>query len=260
MLLEGKKALVTGSRRGIGRAIAVLLASEGADVGVNDIERDAAAEDTLDMVKAEGRKATWHQADIAKVDSVNAMIADFVKQHGRIDIMVNNAVATIEKTFLDVTEADWDFEVGNALKGYFFSSQAAAKQMVKQGGGGRIVSISSVQAHRSWPEKLVYGVCKKGVERMTLGMAYELAGHNINVNAVAPGYIDSRLLPPEREHERGKTDYTDAAVPWIPKRRLGEPEDIAKAVLFFASPLGEYANGQTLIVDGGFLTGGTPVP
>ncbi|MBM3945136.1 MAG: SDR family oxidoreductase [SAR202 cluster bacterium] len=93
-----------------------------------------------------------------------------------------------------------------------------------------------------------------------MGMAYDLAGHGINVNAVAPGYIDSRLLPPEREHERGHDYYAGAAVPWIPTRRLGVPDDIAKAVLFFASPLGDYANGQTLIVDGGFLTGGTPVP
>ncbi|MBM3949384.1 MAG: SDR family oxidoreductase [SAR202 cluster bacterium] len=260
MLLEGKKALVTGSRRGIGRAIAVMLAQEGADVGVNDIERDQAAEDTLKMVRSHGRKASWHQADIARLDQVHAMLDAFLREHGRIDILVNNAVATVDKPFLDVTEADWDFEVGNALKGYFFCSQRAAKAMVKQGRGGRIVSLSSVQAHRQWPDKLVYGICKAGVERMTKGMAKELSGTGINVNAVAPGYIDSRLLPPDQEHTRGQTYYTEAAVPWIPADRLGVPDDIAKAVLFLCSPLAGYVSGQTLIVDGGFLTGGVPKP
>ena len=259
MLVEGKKALVTGSRRGIGRGIAVLLAKEGADVGINDIERDQAAEDTLDMVRREGRSASWHLADISKSGDVNRMVDEFVEQHGRIDILVNNAVSTRMKPFLEIAEEDWDFEVGNALKGYFMCSQRAAREMVKQGTGGRVVSISSVHAFRTWPTDLVYGVCKAGLVRMNHTMAVDLAGHSINCNAVAPGYIDSRLLPPEEEHLRGSiTEQYKEAVEWIPARRIGVPEDIARVVLFLCSPLGDYVNGQCITVDGGFLAGGTP--
>ncbi len=132
MLLEGKKALITGSRRGIGRGIAALLAREGADVGINDIERDQAAEDTLELVRAEGRNASWHHADIADSEQVRRMFSEFVAEHGHIDILVNNAVASIKKPFLDIAERDWDFEVGNALKGYFLCSQRAAHEMVRR--------------------------------------------------------------------------------------------------------------------------------
>ena len=135
MLLEGKKALITGSRRGIGRGIAGLLASEGADIGINDIERDQNAEDTMGMVRQEGRAVSWHLADIADSSQVNGMFDEFLSEHGRIDILVNNAVASIDNSFLDISEADWDFVVDNALKGYFLCSQRAAREMVAQGRG-----------------------------------------------------------------------------------------------------------------------------
>jgi NAD(P)-dependent dehydrogenase (short-subunit alcohol dehydrogenase family) len=259
MLLEGKKALVTGSRRGIGRGIATLLAKEGADVGINDIERDKAAEDTLRMVRNEGRRTSWHLADISDSKQVNAMFDEFLAEHGRIDILVNNAVASRKRSFLEISEEDWDFEVGNALKGYFLCSQRAAREMVRQGQGGRIVSISSVHAYRAWPNDLVYGVCKAGLVRMSMSMALDLAGHNVNCNCVAPGYIDSRTLPPEQERLRAGPGYADEArAKWIPSRRGGVPDDIARAVLFLCSPLGDYVNGQCIVVDGGFLSGGTP--
>ena len=258
MLVEGRKALVTGSRRGIGRAIAAALAEAGADVGVNDIELDRGAEDTMDMVRRHGRTASWHRADISDGAQIAGMFDAFLETHGRIDILVNNAVGSLSRPFLDVTEEEWDYITGNALKGYFLCSQRAAREMAAQGGGGRIVSLSSVQAFRSWPGGLVYGVCKAGVSRMTMGMAHDLAGHGINCTAVAPGYIDSRPLAPEEEHQRGQTFYTDAVAPKIPAGRIGVPEDIAKVVLALCSPLGDYVNGQTITVDGGFLTGGTP--
>ncbi len=258
MLLEGKKALITGSRRGIGRGIAALFAREGANVGINDVERDQAAEDTLYMIRKEGRRASWHMADISDSKQVNRMFDEFLSEHGRIDILVNNAVASIKKPFLEIEESDWDFEVGNALKGYFLCSQRAAREMVRQGQGGSIVSISSVHAFRAWPDDLVYGVCKAGLIRMTMSMALDLSGHNINCNCVAPGYIDSRVLPPEQEHLRAGPGYADEAKKWIPARRGGVPEDIAKAALFLCSPLGDYVNGQCITIDGGFLTGGTP--
>ena len=258
MFLEGKKALVTGSRRGIGKSIAELFAAEGADVGINDIERDDTAEETLKAVRDLEREATWHQADISSSAQVKTMFDDFIAAHGRIDILVNNAVSSRKNNFLDITEVDWDFEVGNALKGYFLCSQRGAQEMVNQGGGGRIVSISSVHALRAFPNDMVYGVCKAGLIRMAKSMAVDLGGHGINSNCVAPGYIDSRVLPPEQEYLRAGPGYADHAKSWIPSGRGGVPKDIAGVVLFLCSELGSYVNGQCITVDGGFLTGGTP--
>ena len=230
-----------------------------ADVGINDVEHDRAAEDTLELVRREERSASWHLADISKSTDVNSMVDDFVRQHGRIDILVNNAVASIKKPFLEIAEQDWDFEVGNALKGYFLCSQRAAREMVKQGDGGSVVSVSSVHAFRAWPNDLVYGTCKAGLVRMTMSMALDLAGQDINCNCVAPGYIDSRVLSHDQEHLRGGATYPSiSARGAIPGRRIGTPDDIARAVLFLCSPLGDYVNGQCITVDGGLLTSGVP--
>ncbi len=258
MLVEGKKALVTGSGRGIGRGIALMLAQEGADVGVNDIERDEPAEDTLKMVGDTGRQVSWHQADVSKSSEINRMIDEFVETHGRIDILVNNAVKTYDKPFLEISEEDWDAEVAVALKGYFIACQRAAREMVKQGDGGRLVNISSVHALRAWSGDMIYGVCKAGLMRMVRSIAFDLHGHDINVNCILPGYIDSRLLPPEEEYKRGKIDHAEYAWPWIPCNRGGLPEDIAKAVMFLTSDLSSYVNGESIVVDGGLMVGGTP--
>ncbi len=170
--------------------------------------------------------------------------------------MVNNAVSSRKRAFLEVTEEDWDYEVGNALKGYFICSQRAAREMVGQGNGGHIVSISSVHALRSWPNNLVYATCKAGLIRMTANMAVELADHNINANCVAPGYIDSRLLPPDQEHLRAGHGYADEQKKVIPSRRGGVPDDIASVVAFLCSPGGNYVNGQCIAVDGGLVQSG----
>jgi NAD(P)-dependent dehydrogenase (short-subunit alcohol dehydrogenase family) len=258
MLLEGKKALITGSRRGIGRGIALAFAEQGADVGINDIELDQAAEDTMAMVREQGREASWHLADISDSSDINRMFDEFVEHHGRIDVLVNNAVASRKKHTLEILEEDWDFEVGNALKGYFLCSQRAAKEMVKQGEGGKIVSISSVHAFRAWPNDLVYGVCKAGVIRMAQSLAVDLADYGITANCVAPGFIDSQLLAPEDEHLRGTGESYEKALHAIPSRRAGVPRDIAGAVVFLCSELGDYVNGDCITVDGAFLAGGTP--
>ena len=257
MHLEGKKALITGSRRGIGRGIAVALAREGADIGINDIERDEAAEDTMEMVRAEGRNVSWHLADISKSGEVDRMVDEFMEEHGRIDILVNNGVFSIRGSFLDITEEEWDTRVAVNLKGYFLCSQRAAREMVSGQHGGRIVSISSVHAHRAWPDDMVYGMCKAALLRMTRSMALDLSGRDINCNCIAPGYIDSRVLPPEQEHMRGGEGY-DFPSDWVPARRAGVPADIANVVMFLCSPLGDYVNGECITVDGGLLTGGTP--
>ena len=255
-LLEGKKALITGYRRGIGAAIATRFAAEGADVGLNDITRDDEAEKTMAAVARLDRQFSWHQADIGDTAERARMFDEFLEAHGQIDVLVNNAVDSQNVAFLDIDEGFWDHLVGHGLKGYVFCSQRAAKEMVRQGSGGKIVSISSVHSIRAWPNDTVYGVVKAGLNRMAKSLAVDLAGTGINVNCVAPGYIDSRPLSLEEEATRGQTALY--AEPWIPCRRIGVPEDIANTVLFLSSPLGDYVNGQTIVTDGGFLAGGVP--
>ena len=257
-LLKGKKALITGSRRGIGREIAIAFAENGADVGINDIEKDAEADKAVAAVKKLGRKASWHQADIGDPKQRERMFDEFLKAHGRIDILVNNAVRSSGTPFLELQESDWESQVGHALKGYVFCSKRAATEMVKQGGGGRVISISSVHSFRAWPHDTVYGIVKAGLNRMAYSMAVDLAGTGITSNCIAPGYIDSRVLTAAQEKNRGGKGYADHAMPSIPMRRGGVPRDIANMALFLASDLASYVNGETILVDGGLLAGGTP--
>ena len=257
-LLEGKKALITGSRRGIGAGIAQLFAEHGADVGINDVVRDTEADKAIAAVESLGQKASWHQADVGNADDRTRMLDEFVDEHGRIDILVNNAVASRDMHFTEITEEFWDHLVGHALKGYLFMAQSVANRMIEHGHGGSIINISSVHSYRAWPHDGVYGIVKAGLNRMVLSMAHDLAGKGITANCVAPGYIDSRVLPEDQESGRGNDEYLGSALGFIPSRRGGLPKDIAGACVFLASDLGEYVNGQTITVDGGFLAGGYP--
>jgi len=271
-LLHGKKALITGSRRGIGRGIALAFAREGADIGLNDIERDDEAERTIAAVRDLGRDVTFTVADLSTSAGVGRLFDEFLAHHGRIDILVNNHYWNRSATFLEIAEADWDRVQLVCVKSYFLCAQRAAREMVKQSperaarseprapreAAGHILSISSVHAFRAWEKDTAYGVAKAAVKRMTLSMATDLAEHGIRANAIAPGYIHSRLLPPEEEHRRGGPGYCDHAVPEIPTRTIGVPDDIGGAAVFLCSRLGEYVNGVTLLVDGGLLATGTP--
>lgn len=246
MKLEGKKALVTGASRGIGRAIALALAAEGVDVVVNYAGSEAAAKEVAAEIEAMGRKAFVVQADISSNEAATAMVDEVVKEFGRIDILVNNAGITRDGLLMRMKEEDWDAVLTTNLKGVFNCTKAAIKYMMKQK-AGKIVSISSVVGLMGNAGQANYAAAKAGVIGFTKSVAKEVAARGINVNAVAPGFI--------------KTDMTsvlsdkvvEGMLTSIPLHKLGETTDIAKAVVFLVSDDANYITGQTLHVDGGMV-------
>lgn len=256
MLLAGKKALVTGARRRIGRGIAQALAEAGCDVAINDVERDADAEQTLALIEKAGRKTAFYDTDIADADQVQNMIADFVSKFGQIDVLVNNAYYSQNKPFLEIDFPTWQRTLDVSLTGFFLCSQAAARQMAKQGLGGSIVSVSSVHGRRAWPDDTAYGVAKAGILRMTESMALDLGRYNIRCNAILPGYMNT-------DHTFGSPAPTVGSAGEhlhknIPLRRQGTPEDIGRTAVFLSSPWAANITGISVPVDGGLLTCGTP--
>ena len=242
MKLEGKKALVTGASRGIGRAIALALAAEGADVVVNYAGSEAAAKEVAAEIEAMGRKAFVVQADISSNEAATAMVDEVVKEFG----LINNAGITRDGLLMRMKEEDWDAVLTTNLKGVFNCTKAAIKYMMKQK-AGKIVSISSVVGLMGNAGQANYAAAKAGVIGFTKSVAKEVAARGINVNAVAPGFI--------------KTDMTsvlsdkvvEGMLTSIPLHKLGETTDIAKAVVFLVSDDANYITGQTLHVDGGMV-------
>lgn len=246
MRLQGKVALVTGGSRSIGRAIALGFAREGADVAVN-YERDAAAaESAAREIEAMGRRALVVQADVSDSAQVAAMVRKVIETFGRIDILMNNAGGVIRAPFFDISEETWDRVIDVNLKGVFLVSQAVARHMVEQG-GGVIINTSSISAQVAYDELTHYQAAKAGVYMLTRGMAYELAKHNIRVNAIEPGLIETdlnraRLADPQvRSRRVGK----------IPLARPGRPEDLVGAAIYLASDESQFTTGAAIRVDGG---------
>ena len=248
MRLKGKVAIVTGSRRGIGRAIALEMAKEGAKVVVSDIELKE-CEAVCDEIRKLGSDAIAVRCDVTKKDEVDAMMERVIQKFGRIDIMVNNAGVYVAKPLDQTTEQDWDFVVGINLKGVFLCSSAAAKHMMKQK-RGKIISTASIAGKVGFADSSAYCASKGGIISLTRELAMELATYNINVNAVAPGVIDTNMTKGFMEDEKAK----QGLLMGIPLGRIGRPEDIAKAVVFLASEDSDYVTGHTLVVDGGWLT------
>ena len=246
MQLEGKVALVTGGSRGIGRAIALLLAKRGADVAINFAGNEAAAQATVDEIKALGRKAIMIKADVAVNTACVAMVDQVVQEFGKIDILVNNAGITRDGLLMRMKEEDWDAVLNTNLKSVYNCSKAAIKYMMKAR-AGRIVSISSVVGLMGNAGQANYAAAKAGIIGFTMALAKEVASRGITVNSVAPGFVNTDMTKvlPEKVVESLKAA--------IPLAKLGEPEDIAKAVAFLVSDDAAYITGQTLHVDGGMV-------
>lgn len=246
MLLEGKVALVTGASRGIGKAIALLLAENGADVAVNFAGSTAAAEAVAAEIEKMGRKAILVQGDVSQTEVCAEMVDKVVKELGRIDILVNNAGITRDTLLLRMKEEDWDAVLNTNLKGVFNCTKAAVKYMAKQRSGS-IVNISSVVALMGNAGQANYAAAKAGILGFTRSVAKEMAARGIRVNAVTPGFIKTDMTSVLSEKVVAAMEAS------IPLARLGEPEDIAKAVLFLVSDNAAYITGQTLHVDGGMV-------
>ena len=251
--LTGKFALVTGSSRGIGRGIALALASQGSNVAVNCTSNVDKAQSVVDEIKKMGIDSFLIQADVSKRDQVVNMFNQIRQKWGRLDILVNNAGIIDYASFEKLTEERWDRVLSVNLKGQFLCSQEAVKLM-EENKWGRIVNIASISSGGvgiGFKNISHYTASKGGVIALTENMAIELASKGINVNAVAPGAIESDMSSDALKDENIKQDMLTQ----IPKGRIGKPEDIGAAVAFLASEEADYITGVTLYVDGGWLAG-----
>lgn len=252
--MTNKVALVTGASRGIGRGIALILAQAGADVAVNYVSSEAEAEKVVVQIKNLGKKAISIRADVSKKEEVDFMVEEVIRQFGKIDILVNNAGIISFKPFLEMEEAEWQRVIDVNLKGQFLVAQVVARQMVKKGTGGRIINISSIasgQVGTGFPNLVHYCSSKGGVVAMTEAMALELGPHRINVNAIAPGAIETDMIKDMLVDEKSRQGFLAR----IPKGRIGKPEDIGAMAVFLASDESDYCTGATFYVDGGWLAG-----
>ncbi len=253
MQLQNKVAIVTGASREIGAAMAEALAAAGAAVLVVHYAEPERAAAVVERIAASGGRALAHDADLSSVAANQQMIARAVEAFGRLDILAANAGLTIFKPFLETDEASWDTLFDLNLKGSFFGAQAAARQMIAQGQGGRIVFSSSVTGVQAAPNLGAYGITKAGLRHMARTLAPELGKHGITVNAIAIGAT---------VNERNLKDDPQYAEHWgsvIPMGRALQPADLAGALMFLASPAAAMITGQTLVVDGGWTTL-SPIP
>ncbi|MEK6716629.1 MAG: SDR family NAD(P)-dependent oxidoreductase [candidate division NC10 bacterium] len=247
--LGGKVALITGAGRGIGRETAQLIAAAGGRVAIVDLVEDSAKAAASEIAKS-GGQAIGVSADVTKPADAARMVDEALRAFGRLDILVNNAARWTVKPFKDLTPQDYDTDIGIALLGTLHSTRAAVDALVKQG-SGRIINVASDAGRVGEPFLTVYSAAKAGVIGFTKALAKELGRYNITVNAVAPG---TTRTPGAQEFIEGVGE--EKMVKAYPLRRLGEPRDIAGAILFFASDLAGYVTGQILSVSGGYSTAG----
>lgn len=244
--LEGKVSLVTGGARGLGKSIALKLASLGSDVVINDIGGDESAMETISEIESMGRKAVYIKADISKFEEAKSLVEQSVEQLGKIDVLVNNAGITRDNLIMRMSEEDFDAVINVNLKGTFNVSKAAIRGMLKTKNCS-IINVSSVVGVAGNAGQTNYAASKAGVIGFTKSLAKEVAKKNVRVNAVAPGFIETDMTDklPEEIIEGYKQN--------IPLGSLGSPEDVSNTVAFLASDMSKYITGQVIVVDGGLF-------
>ncbi|HXS27689.1 MAG TPA: SDR family oxidoreductase [Steroidobacteraceae bacterium] len=264
-VLQGQKALVTGANSGIGRAVALGLGAAGADVVVNYIQGDQAANDVVAGIEASGSRALAHRADVSNESQVEQMFARAIAELGTIDILVANAGLQRDSAFHAMTLEQWNTVIGVNLTGQFLCARAAAREFLRRGvvksvslAAGKIICMSSVHQKIPWAGHANYAASKGGIMMMMESIAQELAPHRIRVNGIAPGAIRTPINRPAWDTPEAYASLMTL----IPYGRIGEPEDIARAAVWLASDEADYVVGTTLFVDGGmtlfpgFATGG----
>lgn len=247
MKLAGKIALVTGGGRGNGRAIALGLAREGADLAIGYISDQQAARETAAEVVAFDRRAIIVQGDTADAATAARLVNETVRAFGRIDILINNAGMLQRTPFLDIAEEEWDRVLDTNLKGSFLIGQAVARQMVAQGDGGKIINISSLNQFNAGLNVAHYAVSKAGVGMLTKAMALELAPHDIRVNAIAPGLIETDM----NRHDIARDEFREGRLARIPLKLIGRPDDLVGIAVLLASDDARLITGATFSIDAG---------
>jgi 3-oxoacyl-[acyl-carrier protein] reductase len=245
-MLNGKTAIVTGGSRGIGRAIALELAKNGANVLVNYAGNEAKAQAVVEEIEALGTKAIKYQADVSDEAQVKEMVKSALDTFGSIDILVNNAGITRDNLLMRMKESEFDQVINTNLKGVFVCVKAVTRQMMKQR-SGKIINVASIVGVSGNPGQANYVAAKAGVIGLTKTAAKELASRNILVNAVAPGFISTDMTDQLTDEQR------EGMLGLIPLAKLGQPEDVAKVVRFLASDDANYITGQTIHIDGGMV-------
>ena len=257
--LKGKVALVTGAARGIGRGIALTLTQEGTRVCVNYVNRVDAAEEVVRAIRDVGGEAVPIQADVGRYDEAERLVRSSLEHFGRIDILVNNAGIVSRKPILEVPLEEWDRVVHTNFYGCFYCSRLVGQHMVARGGGGKIISISSIHGRVAKAGMGPYCATKAAIEMFSKQLAVELAPHRINVNVVASGTITTDINIPLYKSSRPEdVALREAVLKRVPWGIIGDPEDIGRAVAFLASDASRYITGAVLYVDGGYAADGTP--
>ncbi len=249
MRLQNKVAIVTGSATGIGKAIAIKMAGEGAAVVIDYVGKPDNAGLVVQQIESNGGKALAVDADVSKMDQVQHLVQQSVEKFGRLDIMVNNAGIEEKHPFLETSLDLWNKVIAVNLTGPWIGSQVAAQQMVKQGGGGRIINISSVHEDMPMPTNAPYCAAKGGLRMLMRTIAVELAEHKITVNNIGPGAIDTPMDAPLKEHP----EMMKQLLSEIPLGRMGQPDEVAELAIYLASEAAAYVTGSTYFIDGGML-------